>query len=399
MTIDAICASCIEAVRNAGYNEQTILNYEGVVRRFKEFCKDKAVTEYSCEIGKLYADDVISKKTGRFSLNRYHTQGRFVRLIDSYFYSGKFNFSMLKRGKITPDNPHHKVIYEDYQKYLRSTYDNENTIHFYEYGMYCVLQFLNRLDINDLKKLQSSMVIQYIKETKQTRQREVLCELRGIFRYLERNDLLTAIAGIHAPRIKRIIPTLSNDENQRINDAIYGGKVTLRDAAIVITGLSCGIRACDIIKLRLSDIDWINEIITFKQSKTGNLVCLPLTVTVGNAIARYISEERPDVGSDYLFMRQLAPFTPLADHASCHAIVSRVFNKAGIEKGNRIYGMHMLRHNAASTMVANEVPIETIAAILGHSSPDTTDIYITTDEKRLKVCVLPMVGISREVNP
>ena len=60
--------------------------------------------------------------------------------------------------------------------------------------------------------------------------------------------------------------------------------------------------------------------------------------------------------------------------------------------------MHMLRHNAASTMVKNEVPIENIAAILGHSSTNTTDIYITTDEVRLRECVLPMNGISMEVH-
>lgn len=265
--------------------------------------------------------------------------------------------------------------------------------------MYCVLQFLNKYDIIKLEQLKTDLVIRYIKQTKPTRQREVLCELRGIFRYLGRNDLLTAVAGIHAPRIKRIIPTLSDAENQRIRDAIDSEKVTLRDAAVVITGLSCGIRACDLIKLRLSDIDWLNDIITFKQSKTGNLVCLPLTPIIGNAIARYISEERPQASNDFVFVRQLAPFNPLTDHAACHAIVSRVFKKAGIDKADRISGMHMLRHNAASTMVNNEVPIETIAAILGHSSPDTTDIYITTNEKKLKECVLPMVGISTEVNP
>jgi site-specific recombinase XerD len=48
-------------------------------------------------------------------------------------------------------------------------------------------------------------------------------------------------------------------------------------------------------------------------------------------------------------------------------------------------------------MVENAVPIETIAAILGHSDPNTTGIYITTDEKRLKECVLPFGTISREV--
>lgn len=167
----------------------------------------------------------------------------------------------------------------------------------------------------------------------------------------------------------------------------------------MITGLSCGIRACDLIRLKLSDIDWNNETISFKQSKTQNQVILPLTVKVGNAIARYISEERPNSKDDTLFLRTLAPFVPLADHASCHAIVSRVFAKAGIEKGTRMLGMHMLRHNAASTMAKNEVPIETIAAVLGHATPDTTDIYITTDEIKLRECVLPMDGISKEVNP
>ena len=60
--------------------------------------------------------------------------------------------------------------------------------------------------------------------------------------------------------------------------------------------------------------------------------------------------------------------------------------------------MHMLRHNAASIMVRNAVPVETIAAVLGHSSPDSTDIYITTDEERLRECVLPMTEISTEVH-
>lgn len=103
--------------------------------------------------------------------------------------------------------------------------------------------------------------------------------------------------------------------------------------------------------------------------------------------------------NDLVFIRELAPFDPFKDHASCYEVVRRVFRKAEINKDGRIFGMHMLRHNSASTMVRNAVPIETIAAILGHSSPDTTDIYITTDEAILKECVLPMTGISQAVNP
>ena len=397
MTIDEICSACINAIRAEGYNESTILNYEGVIRRFKQFCKELDITVYSSEIGKAYADDVISKKTGKFSKNRYHTQGRFYRLIDSYFSTGTFDFSLVKKGRIIPDNEDHQRIYTDYQDYLLTIYDNANTRHFYEYGMYCLLQFLNSKGLTDIQQLSPTLIMEYIKATKTTRQREMLCELRGIFRYLERVDLYNAIAGIHAPRIKKIIPVLTDSEIQKIYDCINEGKLSLRDAAIVIVGLSCGIRACDLIKLKLSDIDWNNETIQFKQSKTGNVVCLPLTERVGNAIFRYITEERPKVVNNHLFLRSFAPYAPFADHAACHSIVSKAFRIAGINNNGRMSGMHMLRHNTASTMVKNEVPIETIAAILGHAAPDTTDIYITTDVKKLKECVLSMDGISREV--
>lgn len=69
-----------------------------------------------------------------------------------------------------------------------------------------------------------------------------------------------------------------------------------------------------------------------------------------------------------------------------------------IQKDGRIWGMCMLRHNAASMMVQNSIPLTTIAAILGHAETRTTDIYITADISNLKECVLPLAGISRKVN-
>ncbi|MBE6039880.1 MAG: hypothetical protein E7219_02840 [Clostridiales bacterium] len=399
MSIDKICELLLEALAGAGYNESTIFNYRGVIRRFKAYCRENGITEYTPDAGQPYADDVISLKTGKFSNNRYHTQGRFIRLLNSYYYNGEFNFEMMKRGKVKPEDPIHLQIYDDYLSFLSETYDNENTRHFYEYGMYSLLQYMHRNSIADTEDLSVEVIYGYLAESKPERLREILCELRSIFRYLGREDLTSSIAGIHGPRFKRIIPTLTDEELDRIKNVIDQNAISLRDGAIVLTGLTCGIRACDLIKLKLSDIDWSNETISFRQSKTGNMVCLPLTAAVGNAIARYLCEERPAADNDYLFVRQLAPFNPFTDHASCHAIVTRVFRKAGISKDSRIFGMHMLRHNAASTMVKNQVPIETIAAILGHSSPDTTDIYITTDAERLRECVLPMVNISTEVLP
>ena len=41
MKIDTICDECINAIKDAGYNDSTIFNYQGVIRRFKVFCKEK----------------------------------------------------------------------------------------------------------------------------------------------------------------------------------------------------------------------------------------------------------------------------------------------------------------------------------------------------------------------
>jgi Site-specific recombinase XerD len=398
MNIDTICNELLDALVYAGFNESTIFNYKGVVRRFKAFANGRCVTEYAPEFGQIYADDVISKKTGKFSKNRYHTQGRFIRLLNSYYETGVFDFSVMKRGKKEPDNEILRQLYRKYSSYLQERYTNENTIHFYEYEVYCLFQYLDSVQINSLNKMTAATVVSYLKTTKQNRQRAVLCGLRLYFTYLNRNDLFAVVDGVHAYRSKRIIPVLTEDEQKRLHNIIASEEVTSRDAAIVLLGLSTGIRAIDVINLRLSSIDWNSETISFIQSKTGNPVCIPLTVPVGNALARYLSEERPAADNDFLFVRQLAPFDLLAAHASCYVIVKRVFSKAKIDKHGRIFGMHMLRHNAASTMVRNEVPIATIAAVLGHADIDTTDVYITTDDMKLRECVLPMTGISREVN-
>ena len=142
MDIDTVCMLLINALKDAGYNDSTIFNYQGAVRRFKTFCKEHNAAEYNYEIGKLYADSVISPKTGKFSKERYHLQGRFIRLIDSYIRTGQFDFTTTTRSRLQPINAYYRKVYTDYCFYLKDEYENENTRHFYEYGMYAFLSFL-----------------------------------------------------------------------------------------------------------------------------------------------------------------------------------------------------------------------------------------------------------------
>ena len=52
MKIDTICDERINAIKDAGYNDSTIFNYQGVIRRFKAFCREKGATDYLPDIGK-----------------------------------------------------------------------------------------------------------------------------------------------------------------------------------------------------------------------------------------------------------------------------------------------------------------------------------------------------------
>ena len=44
------------------------------------------------------------------------------------------------------------------------------------------------------------------------------------------------------------------------------------------------------------------------------------------------------------------------------------------------------------------MPIETVAAVLGHASPDTTNIYITVNEDKLRECTLSLDLLEDEDN-
>lgn len=66
-----------------------------------------------------------------------------------------------------------------------------------------------------------------------------------------------------------------------------------RNYAIAVLFAVYGYRAGDIVKIKLSDIDWENEIIHVVQSKTKQLLIHKLTRHTGNALADYLLNERP----------------------------------------------------------------------------------------------------------
>jgi integrase len=216
----------------------------------------------------------------------------------------------------------------------------------------------------------------------------VVTNFRPFLTFTQRKDLLDALTMARIRRWHQLVPVLAGSDEQLVIRACICGEVPARDAAITLLALVTGLRACDIIALRLTDIDWCSSTLGIVQQKTGNPLTLPLPAVVLSKVAEYVLGDRPDSDIENVFIRSMAPHLASADHASNYAITRRKFRVAGVRQ--TIAGTRMLRHHAATKLLHAGTPLPTISAILGHSSPDSTNVYLSEDTEQMRACVLPM---------
>jgi site-specific recombinase XerD len=163
-------------------------------------------------------------------------------------------------------------------------------------------------------------------------------------------------------------------------------KAGRRDRAILLLLARLGLRAGDIVKLHLDDIDW-KEAWVHVLGKGRRQTRLPLTQEIGDAIATYLGDGRPLTDSDRLFIRLRAPFRALASCA-ISVIVAKAMRRAGVAcpSGG---AAHVLRHSVASSMLRQGASLQEISVILRHRSIETTQIYAKVDVISLRQIAQP----------
>ncbi len=106
-----------------------------------------------------------------------------------------------------------------------------------------------------------------------------------------------------------------------------------RNMAIILLAVTTGIRACDVIRLKLTDIDWRKGEISFSQDKTDKMVSLPLLPEVGEALKQYILNFRPAVSEcKEVFLRCSPPKTAITNATSIADMLILYQQKAGVER-------------------------------------------------------------------
>jgi site-specific recombinase XerD len=165
----------------------------------------------------------------------------------------------------------------------------------------------------------------------------------------------------------------------------------IRDYAILMLLSRYGMRAGEIVALRLEDIDWRREVIRVHHAKTGATSYLPLLPEVGNAILKYLQKARPDISFRQIFIRHRAPYRPLLKGGSLYRLVRKRLDAAGVVTSGR-RGPHAFRHTRAVSMLRARVPLKEIGDVLGHRSVNSTMTYLklAVDDLRAIALEIPM---------
>jgi len=163
--------------------------------------------------------------------------------------------------------------------------------------------------------------------------------------------------------------------------------VGTRDRAILLLLARLGLRAGDIVQLRLTDLDWRGAWIRV-CGKGRRQARLPMTQEVGQALVAYLAEGRPQTTTDVVFVRSRPPFRAFSSHCAVSVIVGRAFCRAGVTRPSR-GAAHLLRHSVATSMLRHGASLDDVAALLRHRSIATTQIYAKVDVTSLNAIAQP----------
>src|SRR5260370_16652580 len=103
-----------------------------------------------------------------------------------------------------------------------------------------------------------------------------------------------------------------------------------RNRAILLLLARLGLRACEVVRLNLEDIDWDNALITV-WGKGRQRAQLPLPAEVGQAIAGYLHRDRPRCACRRVFIRDYPPLPAFGYAPAIAKIVQCSLKKASVE--------------------------------------------------------------------
>lgn len=213
---------------------------------------------------------------------------------------------------------------------------------------------------------------------------DYLSILRQFLRYLHMQGECAPALALAVPTVadfgNRRLPELLDDQRRRKFLAAFHRKSDQghRDYAIAVCLIDLGLRAIEVSRLRISDLDIDGRVIAVPPAKASTGRQLPLPAHAATAIREYL-RHRPSTDVEQVFVGQTVLRGRPLSTAAIAAVMDRAYRRCGLVG---YFGTHRLRHSFATRLYAHGATTKEIADILGHRRVATTDRYTQTDDLR-----------------
>ena len=186
---------------------------------------------------------------------------------------------------------------------------------------------------------------------------------------------------------RKLPVVLSPEEVARFLEAAPG----LKYRAALSVAYGAGLRAAEVVSLKVSDIDSTRMVIRVEQGKGRKDRYVMLSEHLLELLRAWWKAARPQ---GWLFPGQnrVNPLTTRQLNRACHAAAVA----AGIDKP---VSLHTLRHSFATHLLEQKTDIRVIQVLLGHKKLDTTALYTRVAIKALGEVSSPLEHLARTVTP
>lgn len=389
----------IKAVRaelfRVKYKEQRINLYEAIWETLGQYMEKRKLKHFDMKIGLNFLEDEYGITVFKHLNSSNGIKVRATNMLGEYQLHG----IILSKKRII-GKEYHSAVRKAFDGFIQSRRRygiSKKTLVSNELYLSRFSEYLSKQKIGDISELNPGHILGFVNTlagTSIATAHCTTCSLRVLLRYLYEEKILEKDYSYVVPQIKidktsRIPSAYSKEEVQKLLDSVdRGSPKGKRDYAVLLLASRLGMRAGDICSLSFKNIKWEHNDIELIQEKTQEKILLPLLPEVGSAIIDYLKYGRPITESTTIFVRHTCPITPLTP-PTLHSIVSQYLRLAGIKvPDGKKHGPHALRHSLASALLEENTPLPIISEVLGHTTTNTTSIYLKIDVNHLRRCAL-----------
>lgn len=217
--------------------------------------------------------------------------------------------------------------------------------------------------------------------------------LRNILRFLFwsgriPHDLSSAVPGHGKIKSDNRPRHLEPEAIEKLLEAIRStGKCGLRNYAMFLLMARLGLRAQEVIAMRLDDIDWRAGRVMIR-GKGGSVDHMPLPVDVGEAIVAWLRQGRKG-NSRHLFVSSAAPFLPFTTSGVLWLSLDNAYRQTGLTPPRGRAIIHALRHGLAMRLLGQGASLEEVGDVLRHHCVRSTTVYARYDLAALRPLARP----------